>query len=86
MATSTVQKGQILSISIAHMFNDWYMNFIQTLLPFIVALGIGIEGGFFNFSIYYHSIYIATGLWISGRSEKSAMDGVYRHHLDGSVA
>jgi len=52
MATSTVQKGQILSISIAHMFNDWYMNFIQTLLPFIVALGIGIGKAAFLISAF----------------------------------
>ncbi|MGC9964953.1 MAG: hypothetical protein ABSE08_06080 [Syntrophobacteraceae bacterium] len=52
MATSTVQKGQILSISIAHMFNDWYMNFIQTLLPFIVALGMGIGKAAFLISAF----------------------------------
>ncbi len=42
MTTAPIQKGKIISISLAHMFNDWYMNFIQTLLPFLTAAGLGI--------------------------------------------
>ena len=42
MTTVRIQRSKIIFISIAHMCNDWYMNFIQTLLPFIVASGFGI--------------------------------------------
>jgi FSR family fosmidomycin resistance protein-like MFS transporter len=42
MTANPIPKGKIFSLSLAHMFNDWYMNFLQTLLPFIVALGTGI--------------------------------------------
>jgi len=34
------------------MFNDWYMNFLQTLLPFIVALGLGISRAAFLISAF----------------------------------
>ena len=52
MGINTVQKGKILSLAIAHMLNDWYMNFIQTLLPFIVALGMGIGKAAFLISAF----------------------------------
>ncbi len=52
MAINTVQKGKILSLAIAHMLNDWYMNFIQTLLPFIVALGMGVSKAAFLISAF----------------------------------
>jgi FSR family fosmidomycin resistance protein-like MFS transporter len=52
MTTTTIQKGKIFSISLAHMFNDWYMNFIQTLLPFFVASGLGIGKGAFLISAF----------------------------------
>lgn len=52
MTTATIQKGKIISISLAHMFNDWYMNFIQTLLPFFVASGLGIGKGAFLISAF----------------------------------
>ncbi|MDF9408419.1 MFS transporter [Pelotomaculum isophthalicicum JI] len=45
-------KGKIFSISIAHLFNDWYMNYIQTLLPFMVAAGLGISRGAFLISAF----------------------------------
>ncbi|MBP2651699.1 MAG: major facilitator superfamily 1 [Firmicutes bacterium] len=52
MTTTTVQKGKIISISVAHMLNDWYMNFIQTLLPFIVASGFGVGKSAFLISAF----------------------------------
>lgn len=30
-------RTRVLILSIAHFFNDWYMNFIPTLLPFLIA-------------------------------------------------
>lgn len=40
------QKSKFLklfSISFAHALNDWYSNFLQTLLPFLVAAGFSIS-------------------------------------------
>jgi FSR family fosmidomycin resistance protein-like MFS transporter len=39
--------GAIATISLAHLLNDWYMNLIQTLLPFLVAAGLGVGRGAF---------------------------------------
>jgi len=38
-------KGKVFSLSLAHLLNDWYMNYIQTLLPFLVAAGLGLSKG-----------------------------------------
>ena len=45
-------KGKIFSLSLAHLFNDWYMNFMQTLLPFMVASGLGVSKGAFLISAF----------------------------------
>lgn len=45
-------KGKIFSLSIAHLFNDWYMNFMQTLLPFMAAAGLGVSKGAFLISAF----------------------------------
>lgn len=34
------------------MFNDWYMNYIQTLLPFLMAAGLGVSKGAFLISAF----------------------------------
>lgn len=34
------------------MLNDWYMNYIQTLLPFMVAAGLGVSKGAFLISAF----------------------------------
>lgn len=44
--------GRLAVLSLAHMFNDWYMNFIQTLLPFFVAAGMGVSRGAFLVSAF----------------------------------
>lgn len=31
-------KGKIFTLSFAHLLNDWYMNYIQTLLPFLIMV------------------------------------------------
>jgi len=41
------QKGRIFSLSLAHMLNDWYMNYLQTLLPFLTAAGLAVSQGAF---------------------------------------
>ncbi|OPY89162.1 MAG: Fosmidomycin resistance protein [Syntrophaceae bacterium PtaU1.Bin231] len=43
---------RIFSLSLAHMLNDWYMNYIQTLLPFLVAAGLGVSKGAFLISAF----------------------------------
>lgn len=40
-------KKKIVLLSIAHLINDWYMNFIQVLMPFFVMYGIGLSKGAF---------------------------------------
>jgi FSR family fosmidomycin resistance protein-like MFS transporter len=52
MNAAKSDKGKIFSISIAHLFNDWYMNYIQTLLPFMVAAGLGVSKGAFLISAF----------------------------------
>ncbi|MCL6611634.1 MAG: MFS transporter [Peptococcaceae bacterium] len=47
LTTASPKKGKIFSISLAHLINDWYMNYIQTLLPFLVAAGLGVSRGAF---------------------------------------
>ena len=42
MNSATVRKGVVYSISFAHMLNDWYMNIIPILTPFLIAAGFGI--------------------------------------------
>lgn len=44
--------GKVLTLSLAHLLNDWYMNYIQTLLPFLVAAGMGVSKGAFLISAF----------------------------------
>src|SRR5574344_2791682 len=34
---------KLFSVSLAHLTNDWYMNYLQTILPFLVASGLSIS-------------------------------------------
>jgi len=52
MIEATPKKGRILSLSLAHLMNDWYMNYIQTLLPFLVAAGMAVSKGAFLVSAF----------------------------------
>lgn len=52
MRGGSPKKGKILAVSLAHMVNDWYMNYIQTLLPFMVAAGMGVSKGAFLVSAF----------------------------------
>ncbi len=52
MISESPNKGKIFSLSVAHLFNDWYMNYIQTLLPFMVAAGLGVSKGAFLISAF----------------------------------
>lgn len=45
-------KGKVASLSLAHLLNDWYMNYIQTLLPFLVTAGLGVSKGAFLISAF----------------------------------
>ncbi|MGQ9532347.1 MAG: MFS transporter [Desulfotomaculales bacterium] len=43
MKDNTIPKEdpwRVSLLALAHLLNDWYMNYIQTLLPFLVALGV----------------------------------------------
>lgn len=47
------KKGlKLFSISLAHLLNDWYMNYLQTLLPFMVAAGFSISKSAFLVSAF----------------------------------
>ncbi|OIO01730.1 MAG: MFS transporter [Desulfovibrionaceae bacterium CG1_02_65_16] len=46
------RRGRLAVLSVAHLFNDWYMNFIQTLLPFFVLAGMGVSRGAFLVSAF----------------------------------
>lgn len=52
MDTGAADKGKIVVVSVAHLFNDWYMNYIQTLLPFLVAAGLSVVRGAFLISAF----------------------------------
>ena len=52
MANPAPRKGKIFTLSLAHLINDWYMNYIQTLLPFLVAAGLGVSKGAFLISAF----------------------------------
>jgi len=52
MNMESPNKGKIVSLSLAHLLNDWYMNYIQTLLPFLVAAGLGMSKGAFLISAF----------------------------------
>ena len=52
MNSNKSSLGKIFSLSLAHMFNDWYMNYIQTLLPFLVLAGLGVSKGAFLISAF----------------------------------
>jgi MFS transporter, FSR family, fosmidomycin resistance protein len=45
-------RGKIFSLCLAHLFNDSYMNYLQTLLPFMVDAGLGVGKGAFLISAF----------------------------------
>ena len=58
---------KILNLSVAHLFNDWYMNLLQVLLPFLVAAGLGLgKSGFLISAFMFTSSIIQPilGYWI----------------------
>jgi len=44
--------GLILSLSVAHIVNDWYMNYLQVLLPFLVLAGFSVSKVAFLISVF----------------------------------
>ena len=42
MSVAAIRRDIVYSISFAHMLNDWYMNIIPILTPFLIAAGFGI--------------------------------------------
>lgn len=47
MTENAARQGRMAALSLAHLLNDWYMNLIQTLLPFLVAAGLSVGRGAF---------------------------------------
>jgi MFS transporter, FSR family, fosmidomycin resistance protein len=47
-----INRKGIASVSFAHLINDWYMNYIQVLLPFLVASGLSLTKGSFLISAF----------------------------------
>lgn len=45
-------NGRLTTLSLAHLLNDWYMNYLQTLLPFLVLGGLPISKGAFLISAF----------------------------------
>jgi MFS transporter, FSR family, fosmidomycin resistance protein len=45
-------RGRVFSLCLAHLFNDSYMNYLQTLLPFMVDAGLGVSKGAFLISAF----------------------------------
>jgi MFS transporter, FSR family, fosmidomycin resistance protein len=43
---------KLFSVSLAHLTNDWYMNYLQTILPFLVASGLSISKSAFLISAF----------------------------------
>jgi len=52
LAHNSHSRGKVFSLSLAHLLNDWYMNYTQTLLPFMVAAGLGVSKGAFLISAF----------------------------------
>lgn len=52
MNSSSPNVGRLSSLSLAHLLNDWYMNYLQTLLPFLVLGGLPISKGAFLISAF----------------------------------
>jgi len=50
MSVFSSTGAKLSSLSLAHLLNDWYMNYLQTLLPFLVIGGLGISKGAFLIS------------------------------------
>ena len=46
------KRKKITSLSFAHLINDWYMNYIQTLLPFLVISGLQVSRAAFLISAF----------------------------------
>jgi MFS transporter, FSR family, fosmidomycin resistance protein len=73
MQTVKPQKGRILSVSLAHLLNDWYMNYIQTLLPFMVAAGLSVSKGAFlvsAFSVTSSLLQPVTGYLVDQKNQR----------------
>lgn len=59
LCTAKLNKGKILTISLAHFLNDWYSVVIMTLLPFLVAEGrMGVGKGAFLVATFNASSFL----------------------------
>lgn len=66
-------KGKIFTLSFAHLLNDWYMNYIQTLLPFLVMAGLSVSKGAFlvsAFTITSSILQPIFGYWVDHKNQR----------------
>jgi len=52
MDMTSSNSTKIIALSFAHLLNDWYMNYIQAILPFLVMAGLGVSKGAFLISAF----------------------------------
>lgn len=72
MNNAVPNKRKIFTLSFAHLLNDWYMNYIQTLLPFLVLAGLGISKGAFlvsAFTITSSILQPIFGYWVDQKNQ-----------------
>ena len=66
-------KGKIFTLSFAHLLNDWYMNYIQSLLPFLVMAGLSVSKGAFlvsAFTITSSILQPIFGYWVDHKNQR----------------
>ena len=66
-------KGKIFTLSFAHLLNDWYMNYIQTLLPFLIMAGLSVSKGAFlvsAFTITSSIVQPIFGYWVDNKNQR----------------
>jgi len=67
------RKRKVFYLSLAHLFNDWYMNFLQTLLPFLVAAGMGLGRGAFLVAAFMFTSSVLQpllGYWVDRHHQR----------------
>lgn len=73
MNDAVLNKGKIFTLSFAHLLNDWYMNYIQTLLPFLVMAGLSVSKGAFlvsAFTITSSIVQPIFGYWVDHKNQR----------------
>lgn len=62
--------GKVLTLAVAHLCSDWYVNLLQIMLPFLTAAGLEIkQGGYLiaGFMITSSVMQPLLGGWVDRR-------------------